>query len=166
MCICSVLEFDYFDRYRKLFPQLVFLFLILFPVRYGLAQCWESAGRSYGIDPILLKAIAWKESRGDDQAIGPLLSDGNRALGLMQINSIHLPALARFGIRREHLFDACISQKVGAWILADCISRFGPYWKAVGCYNTGPASKNTIAQDAYVRDVRVFYSAYSKSKIQ
>jgi hypothetical protein len=28
------------------------------------ASCWDEAGRSYGIDPLLLKAIAWKESRG------------------------------------------------------------------------------------------------------
>lgn len=78
------------------------------------ATCWDEAGRGYGIDPLLLKAIAWKESRGWTGAVGPKLKDGNRALGLMQINTIHLPNLARFGIRREHLFDACTSQKVGA----------------------------------------------------
>ena len=48
---------------------------------------------------MLLKAIAWKESRGWTGAVGPKLKDGNRALGLMQINTIHLPNLARFGIR-------------------------------------------------------------------
>ncbi len=26
------------------------------------------------------------------------LKDGNRALGLMQVNTIHLPSLARFGV--------------------------------------------------------------------
>ena len=24
------------------------------------ATCWEEAGQGYGIDPLLLKAIAWK----------------------------------------------------------------------------------------------------------
>lgn len=61
------------------------------------ATCWDEAGRGYGIDPLLLKAIAWKESRGWTGAVGPKLKDGNRALGLMQINTIHLPNLARFG---------------------------------------------------------------------
>ena len=124
------------------------------------ATCWDEAGRGYGIDPLLLKAIAWKESRGWTGAVGPKLRDGNRALGLMQINTIHLPSLGRFGIRREHLFDACTSQKVGAWVLADCIQRFGQTWKAVGCYYAGPASKNVSAQVEYVRDVQRFYQGY------
>ena len=80
----------------------------------------------------------------------------------MQINSIHLPALARYGISREHLFDPCTSQQVGAWILADCIRRFGAIWKSVGCYCAGPASKNTEAQIKYVLDVRRFYEGYKR----
>jgi hypothetical protein len=32
------------------------------------ASCWEEAGASYGIEPALLKAIAWKESRGHPNA--------------------------------------------------------------------------------------------------
>lgn len=124
------------------------------------ATCWNEAGRGHGIDPLLLKAIAWKESRGWTGAVGPRLRDGNRALGLMQINTIHLPSLARFGIGREQLFDACTSQKVGAWVLANCIQRFGATWKAVGCYYAGPASTNHSAQAAYVRDVQRFYEGY------
>lgn len=124
------------------------------------ATCWDEAGRGHDIDPLLLKAIAWKESRGWTGAMGPRLNDGNRALGLMQINTIHLPSLARFGIGRAQLFDACTSQKVGAWVLASCIQRFGATWKAVGCYYAGPASTNHQAQVAYVRDVQRFYEGY------
>lgn len=131
----------------------------------SLAMCWDDAGRRYNIDPSLLRAIAWKESRGWTHAVGPKLPDGNRALGLMQINSIHLPRLAKFGIRREDLFDACVSQQVGASILADCISQFGPTWKAVGCYYAGPASKNTRAQTEYVLDVQRFYRGYKQQEL-
>ena len=130
------------------------------------ATCWEEAGDGYGIDPLLLKAIAWKESRGWTGAVGPRLKDGNRALGLMQINTIHLPSLARFGIGREQLFDACTSQKVGAWVLADCIQRFGATWKAVGCYYAGPASTNHKAQATYVSDVQRFYEGYRQQARQ
>jgi hypothetical protein len=84
----------------------------------------------------------------------------------MQINSVHLPTLAQFGIRREHLFDACVSQKVGAWVLADCIQRFGYTWKAVGCYYAGPASKNVAAQVEYVLDVQRFYEGYRRQAEQ
>lgn len=81
------------------------------------ASCWEEAGASYGIEPALLKAIAWKESRGHPNAIGPVdPKTGHRAYGLMQIYSVHLPLLAKYGITKEQLFDACTSQKVGAWV--------------------------------------------------
>lgn len=126
------------------------------------ATCWEQAGQRYGIDPALLKAIGWKESRGWTNAVGPMLPDGNRALGVMQINSIHLPTLAKFGIRRDDLFDACVSQQVGAWVLAHCISQFGATWKSVGCYYAGPASKNSAAQVEYVLDVQRFYAGYKR----
>jgi hypothetical protein len=68
-----------------------------------------------------------------DRCSRPKLKDGNRALGLMQINTIHLPNLARFGIRREHLFDACTSQKVGPgfWPTASSVSALpGSPWAA------------------------------------
>lgn len=76
------------------------------------AVCWDEAASMYGTDPILLKAIGWKESRGHVGAVGSLLKDGNRALGLMQINTIHLPALRKQGITRNDLFDPCTSQKL------------------------------------------------------
>ncbi|ONC29708.1 lytic transglycosylase [Burkholderia pseudomallei] len=134
--------------------------------RVAHASCWEDAGSQYGIDPALLKAIAWKESRGWTGARGPMLKDGNQAIGLMQINTVHLPTLARVGIQRRDLFDACTSQRVGAWVLANCISQFGSTWKAVGCYNTGPASTNTAAQLRYVRDVQRYYAAYKRAQLE
>lgn len=148
------------------FSALLFIAAALFLPGKAKASCWEKAGNDYGIDPLLLKAIAWKESRGWSGAIGPRLKDGNRALGLMQVNTIHLPSLARFGVRREHLFDPCTSQKVGAWVLSDCIQRFGATWKAVGCYYAGPASTNVVAQVAYVRDVKRFYEGYRRQALE
>ena len=124
------------------------------------ASCWNEAATRYGVDPALLKAIAWKESRGWTHAVGPTLRDGHQALGLMQINSIHLPQLQKHGIRREHLFDPCVSQQVGAWILADCIQHTGSTWRALGCYFAGPASQATAAQARYARDVQAYYTAY------
>jgi soluble lytic murein transglycosylase-like protein len=140
------------------------LFLLILVVGCGgaNAHCWDEAGEGHAIDPLLLKAIAWKESRGNTGAIGPQLPNGQRALGVMQINTVHLPALAPFGIRREDLFDACTSQAIGAWVLANCIAQFGMTWKSVGCYYAGPRSTNLIAQAAYVRDVQRFYVGYQR----
>jgi soluble lytic murein transglycosylase-like protein len=124
------------------------------------AECWDEAASMYGHDPYILKAIAWKESKGYVGAVGSLLKDGNRALGLMQINTIHLPALRKQGISRNDLFDPCTSQKVGAWVLADCLKKKGDIWTAVGCYYGGPASKAYTAMKLYAKDVKKYYEGY------
>ena len=124
------------------------------------AVCWDAAAHASQVDPVLLKAIAWQESRGRPRAIGPRLPDGNRALGLMQINTIHLPQLKHYGYREADLFDPCKSQHVGARILADCIAQFGAIWRAVGCYYAGPRSKAYAKQNEYVRDVQSHYLGY------
>jgi soluble lytic murein transglycosylase-like protein len=128
------------------------------------ATCWKSAAATYTVDQALLQAIAWQESRGRPAAIGPLLPDGNRALGLMQINTIHLPSLKPYGIAREHLFDACTSITVGAWVLRDCIDRFGESWYAVGCYYAGPNSKAFAKMSSYVADVQRHYAGYAQDE--
>ncbi|WP_228705923.1 lytic transglycosylase domain-containing protein [Acinetobacter baumannii] len=82
----------------------------------GNATCWNEAAATYGQDPYLLKAIAWKESKGYVGAVGSLLKDGNRALGLMQVNTIHLNRLSKMELDREDLFDPCVlkSRRLGA----------------------------------------------------
>jgi len=131
-----------------------------------LSSCWERAAATYGLDPLLLKAIGWQESRGWSLAIGPQLEQGNVALGVMQINTVHLPKLKQFGITRQDLFDACVNQTVGAWVLADCIAQLGHTWRAVGCYYAGPRSKNFAKQAQYVREVRGHYDGYRRQQQQ
>jgi soluble lytic murein transglycosylase-like protein len=126
------------------------------------ASCWQEASNVHVIDPILLQSIGWQESRGRAAAVGPLLPDGNRALGVMQINTIHLPALKAQGIGRNDLFDPCTSVMVGAWVLRDCIDRFGQSWRAVGCYYAGPHSKSFDKMASYVADVKRHYAGYAR----
>ena len=97
--------------------------------------------------------------------MGPLLPDNNRALGVMQINTVHLPVLKQRGIARQDLFDACVSQTVGAWVLADCMKTFGDTWRAVGCYYAGPSSKNFRKQAIYVQDVQRHYEGYRRQQL-
>jgi len=129
------------------------------------ASCWEQAGAQYGVDPVLLRSIAWTESHGRPDAVGPRLASGNVAIGQLQINTNHLSELAKFGIHKTDLFDACVSEVVGAWVLADCIQRLGATWRAVGCYNTGPGSNNTAAQLRYIRDVQRNYAGYKAQQL-
>lgn len=112
-------------------------------------DCWQEAGARYGVAPRLLQAIAAVESGFNPRALGRN-KNGSWDVGLMQINSAWLPALARFGIPSARLWDPCTNIHVGAWVLADNLRRHGNTWTAIGAYNaTSPDKRAAYAWKVY-----------------
>lgn len=112
--------------------------------------CFDAAARYYGLHPALLKAIARKESGMNPRAVGRN-TNGTYDIGIMQINSAHLPKLARAGVTADDLLaNPCRNIVVGAWILADAVRRHGLTWKAVGAYH----SPTEWRQAKYAADVQ------------
>lgn len=128
------------------------------------ADCVDRAAARFRLDSDLLRALAEQESYNDTAAVGPLLSGGNRAIGKWQINTIHLPELARYGVTRSHLMTECGSAFVGAWYLARYIALVGPTWHALGVYNTGPGSKDVAAQRRFEAAVRRRYERIRRAR--
>lgn len=117
------------------------LFCVLMSGNQALAYCWEETARRYDIEPELLQAIAAVESGHRAEVMNYDNRNGTRDIGLMQINSVHLPRLFKQGITEERLLsEPCLSVEVGASILAGFIQRFGYNWKAVGSYKVGPGA--------------------------
>ncbi len=99
--------------------------------------CWTDAEHLYGVSSRLLYAVARAESELNPGAVNLAhrTRTGTYDIGLMQINSSHLPRLARLGISESDLYEPCTNIKVGAWLLADSFARHGVSWEAVGAYN-------------------------------
>ncbi len=122
---------------RHAHPSLIWTALtgVLMPL--SARACWDDAAARYGVSPHLLYAVARAESDLNPSAVN--LTHRNRTksydIGLMQINSSHLPTLARFGITERDLYEPCTNIMVGAWLLAGQFSRQGVSWDSVGAYN-------------------------------
>jgi soluble lytic murein transglycosylase-like protein len=117
------------------------------------ADCWRLVGAKYAVEPELLYAIAIVESGLRPDATNAN-KNGSRDLGLMQINSMHMPGLYKRGITEQRLLDEpCLSIDVGASILVGFMSRYGYNWTAVGAYNAGNAANKQEARLRYARKV-------------
>ena len=98
-------------------------------------RCIPAAAQHHRIDPRLLRAVLKVESDLRPWAFGRN-ANGTVDMGMAQINSIHLPELARHGIQSQHLFDPCVASYVAAWLLRKNIDRHGLTWHGVAAYHS------------------------------
>ena len=100
----------------------------------------RTVATQHGLDPMLVKAVVWRESRFDPQKYG---SAGER--GLMQITE---PAASEWvkethveNFRAEELFDPKVNLQAGTWYLARAIQHWktqaDPVPFALAEYNAG-----------------------------
>lgn len=133
----------------------VSLLSLLFSGILNAADCFDLAGKDYRIDPDLLRAIAWNESRFNPGAIGKN-TDKTIDVGVMQINSQHFTELDTVGITQEHLLnDACMNIYTGAYYLAIAFKKWGVNWQAVGAYNAGFKKTETQALRRYEYAIKI-----------
>lgn len=146
--------------------KLAFAALLLISAPAWATDCFDMAGRDYRIDPDLLRAISWQESKWVVNAIGKNPGTGYGA-GLMQIDSQHHARLAEFGIKPEHLVtDACLNIYTGAYYLALAFRKWGVSWEAVGAYNAGfrRTDRQALRRLEYARKIEAVYRAIKANK--
>lgn len=99
-----------------------------------------AAAREYRVEPALVKAVAWRESRFREDARGTV-----GELGLMQIGPLAAEEWARAeklrGFRHADLLDPGRNARAGAWYLAKLLRRYPqtdrPEAFALADYNAG-----------------------------
>lgn len=114
--------------------------------------CIAEASARYGVHRDLIEAVLGTE--GGRRGVVRRNKDGSFDMGPMQINSVHLPYLAKYGISAEMLtHDECLNIHVGAYYLKrhlvstpDSGTPVG-YWKAVGRYHSGTPERNRRYQE-------------------
>lgn len=112
-------------------------------------DCIVEAAQCFKINPLLIKAIVWQESRNRQQAMN---RNANRTVdvGIMQINTVHFKALKSLGIDETLLREnSCANVFSGAWVLKQSFERYGYTWDGIGNYH----SKTPEHHDRYVKKI-------------
>ncbi len=94
------------------------------------ADAFNTAGRTYGVNPMLLSAVARQESGFDAKAVS-----GAGAQGLMQL----MPGTAK-GLGVTDPFNPTQAIDGAARLLKDLMTRFGSTELGLAAYNAGPGA--------------------------
>ncbi len=115
-------------------------------------MCFQEAAQEFGLSPEILKAISKVESGHNPRAVN-YNKNGSVDYGHMQINSIWRKKLKD---KYKYLGSPCYNTRVGAWILDQCIQKYGYNYKAVACYHTGPITTQKKVRNGivYVKKVK------------
>jgi soluble lytic murein transglycosylase-like protein len=102
-------------------------------------ECINSAAVAYQVPAKTIVSVL--NTEGGKKGLEHKNTDGSIDYGSMQINSIWLPQLEKYGISKKELRDdPCTNVEVGTWILSQAIAngvmRDKPYLESVAGYNS------------------------------
>lgn len=112
-------------------------------------DCIVEAAQCFQINPLLIKAIIWQESRNRQHEINRN-TNNTIDVGIMQINKVHFKPLKSLGIDEALLRDnSCANVFSGTWVLKQSIERYGYTWDGIGNYH----SRTPVHHDRYVKKI-------------
>jgi soluble lytic murein transglycosylase len=117
------------------------------------------ASAKHGVDPALVKAVVWRESRFDPNATGT-----SGEVGLMQImkdTASDWAAAERLSLfLHNQLYDPGKNTQCGAWYLRRLLNRYrhtdSPVVYALAAYNAGPTRVTKWSKGAAMTNSVVF----------
>ena len=118
----------------------------------AVTECIRAAAALHRVPPGVIAVLLAVEGGSIGRTSGN--TNGTVDIGPMQVNEIHLPALARrwhtsvAGAREALLNNFCANVEAGAWILRNALdSAGGDFWEGVGRYH----SRTDVYKDRYLR---------------
>lgn len=124
------------------------------PAPQVIEQCVAKAAGHFGVHPLVIYAII--DVEGGKAGTVSKNTNGSYDLGIMQINTIHMPEVySEFGLKWQHVaYHPCINIGIGTWLLSRRIKEAdGDLWKGVGNYH----SKTPKYHKAYMKRVTAAY---------
>ena len=115
-------------------------------------RCLLPAAQRHGVNPKILRAILQVES-GMQAHVVNRNRNGTLDVGMAQINSIHFPELAQWGITPDQLMDPCVATHVAAWHLKRNLLRHGDTWFGVAAYHSATPAHNLRYQELVRREM-------------
>ena len=129
---------------------------IRYPLRYQ--EIVRGHARNYGIDPALLAAVIYQESKFDARA-----RSGSGARGLMQLTPDTARGIAiRTGgsaFRTGDLDDPEINVRYGCWYLRNLYRKYGNWKLVLAAYNAGQGNVDrwrTRGQEIQFAETRAY----------
>lgn len=111
---------------------------------YGIpVTCINRAAIKYQVPAtIIISVLSVERGRVGFAHTNP---NGTLDYGPMQINSLWLPTLKKYGITWQQLEDnPCINVNVGTWILSQKIANSATLWRGVADYHSHAYRQNTL----------------------
>lgn len=129
------------------------------PAATSIAASLDNQARAHGVDPALVKAVAWQES-GWQQDV----KSAAGAIGVMQV----MPATARWvnGYLGGHDLDIRVADDnvhLGVMYLRHLLNTMGSVRRALAAYYSGPGAvgkKLNLLQRSYVNNVLALQDQY------
>jgi hypothetical protein len=122
-------------------------------------DCFDRAAAWQNVNANILRAISIKENHRCDATIRKN-KNGSVDRGCMQINSIHLPELSKYGVTKSDLLDSCKNIFVAARHYKKKVLKYGNTWAAVGAYH----SETLEIRDSYAADVYKIWLKYGLNR--
>lgn len=129
-------------------------------------ECANYAARHYNVSPYVVLSII--EVEGGKKGTVSKNSNNSYDLGVMQINTIHLPEIkSNFpNVDWKVLAnEPCVNIGVGTWILSKRINEAGELWKGVGNYHSRTPKYHRIYLNKIYRAYKKVLSKYLSKSI-